>query len=136
SPQQVAILIKALSLLGSIRYTTNQDVTHCAQEPEVRRYKHERNSKQIKESLSVQAQVALKRQRNTDAARRSRLRKVMKMDALERRVRDLEVDNSQLRLRVASISEDIKDTITEEQRKRQRIQELEAQLAQVHQALL
>ncbi|KAI8638157.1 hypothetical protein BD408DRAFT_423421, partial [Parasitella parasitica] len=46
-------------------------------------------------------EAAQKRQKNTDAARRSRLKKIVKMETLEKQVTELESDNSRLTTRVA-----------------------------------
>jgi hypothetical protein len=77
-----------------------------------------------------------KRQRNTDAARRSRLRKAVKMESLESKVGDLKTNNDRLRVRVA-VLESERDQISEkEKRNRQYVLELEAQLAQAHSRLV
>ena len=46
-------------------------------------------------------EIALKRQKNTDAARRSRLKKLVKMEQLEEKVSELESDNQRLTTRIA-----------------------------------
>jgi hypothetical protein len=80
-------------------------------------------------------EAALKRQKNTDAARRSRLKKVMKMEAYEKRVSDLERMNAQLLLRVAVLDSEKSHLLTKESSHESRIKTLEAQLAEAHKAL-
>ncbi|KAI8367490.1 uncharacterized protein BYT42DRAFT_549534 [Radiomyces spectabilis] len=80
--------------------------------------------------------IAIKRQKNTDAARRSRLRKMLKMESLEQRVHELETVNSRLRLRVAVLQSE-RDAVDERERaNRERVRALEAQLAVAHRALV
>ncbi|KAI8097553.1 uncharacterized protein BX664DRAFT_82066 [Halteromyces radiatus] len=80
--------------------------------------------------------LTLKRQKNTDAARRSRLRKVMKMEGLERRVKELEKENETLLLRVATAENACEAAKIKESNQRERMVSLEAQLAEAHQSLL
>jgi hypothetical protein len=119
--------IKALTLLGSMQYQQQQQ-----QEEEEYSNKRERS-----ESIdNTQDLVALKRQRNTDAARRSRQRKAQKMDSLEKRVMDLEAENERLRLRAAVAESERANIEAKEKRSRVRILELERQLADTHKSLL
>ncbi|GAN00863.1 hypothetical protein MAM1_0003d00288 [Mucor ambiguus] len=78
----------------------------------------------------------VKRQRNTDAARRSRLRKAIKMETLEKRVDVLKTDNERLRVKVAVLETEVTHASEKEQRNRQRVLELEAQLAIAHKQLV
>ncbi|OAD76217.1 basic-leucine zipper transcription factor [Phycomyces blakesleeanus NRRL 1555(-)] len=80
-------------------------------------------------------EAALKRQKNTDAARRSRLKKVMKMESLEIRVSDLEKINTSLLLRVAVLDSEKSNLQIKESSYESRIKVLEAQLAEAHKAL-
>ncbi|KAG0173709.1 hypothetical protein DFQ28_008302 [Apophysomyces sp. BC1034] len=80
-------------------------------------------------------EAAIKRQKNTDAARRSRLKKVMKMEGLEKRVSDLEKTNANLLLRVAVLDSEKSNLKAKESSYENRIQVLEAQLAEAHKAL-
>ncbi|KAI9272326.1 hypothetical protein EDC94DRAFT_511873 [Helicostylum pulchrum] len=130
--------IKALTLLGSIQYnqdttttttTTNNNNTNNNDDDNRKRER----SESIEDSQDL---VVLKRQRNTDAARRSRQRKAQKMDTLEKRVLDLEVDNERLRLRTAVAESERANIEAKEKRSRVRILELERQLADTHKALL
>ncbi|GAA5814130.1 hypothetical protein MFLAVUS_007621 [Mucor flavus] len=128
--------IKALTLLGSIQY--NQDTTHTNNNNDNTNNNNDENRKRERsESIDdTQDLVVLKRQRNTDAARRSRQRKAQKMDTLEKRVLDLEADNERLRLRTAVAESERANIEAKEKRSRVRILELERQLADTHKALL
>ncbi|KAI8340306.1 hypothetical protein BC941DRAFT_393399 [Chlamydoabsidia padenii] len=80
--------------------------------------------------------LTLKRLKNTDAARRSRLRKMMKMEGLEARVTELEKYNEQLRLKV-SLAETERNTAQDkESKQRERVAALEAELAETHRSLV
>lgn len=91
--------------------------------------------KRNNEELSPQDEAAIKRQKNTDAARRSRLKKVLKMEALERRVAELEKANSALLLRVAVLDSEKTNLVNKEATYEQRIKMLESQLSDAHKAL-
>ncbi|GAA5798602.1 hypothetical protein HPULCUR_004007 [Helicostylum pulchrum] len=77
-----------------------------------------------------------KRQRNTDAARRSRLRKANKMETLEHKVDVLQKDNNRLRVKVAVLENDVCHATEKDQHNRLRVLELEAQLALAHRQLV
>ncbi|ORX99112.1 hypothetical protein K493DRAFT_313351 [Basidiobolus meristosporus CBS 931.73] len=79
--------------------------------------------------------VALKRKKNTDAARRSRMRKVQKMETLEKRVSDLEADNSKLQMKLAVLESEKTNAQSKEVEYSLRIKNLENQLAEAHRAL-
>ncbi|CAO3642353.1 unnamed protein product [Cunninghamella echinulata] len=80
--------------------------------------------------------IILKRQKNTDAARRSRLRKVLKMEAMEKRVSELEKNNEQLRLQVILSETERDNAKLKEAQQRERVAKLEEQLAEAHRSLL
>lgn len=80
-------------------------------------------------------EAALKRQKNTDAARRSRLKKIIKMENLEKKVTELESDNSRLTTRVAVLESEKNTLIDKDKGLEERIRVLEAQLAEAHRAL-
>lgn len=82
-----------------------------------------------------QDEIALKRQRNTDAARRSRLKKLLKMEALEKRVNELEGDNTRLTTRVAVLESEKSGLESKDKELQERIRVLEEQLAEAHRAL-
>lgn len=79
--------------------------------------------------------AAVKRQKNTDAARRSRLRKVQKMETLEARVSELEKINAGLLMRVAVLDSEKTNLKAKESSYEDRIKVLEGQLAEAHKAL-
>lgn len=80
-------------------------------------------------------EAAVKRQKNTDAARRSRLKKVMRMESLENRVAELERMNSQLLLRSAVLDSEKAGLEAKAHAAEQRIHSLEQQLIEAHKAL-
>ncbi|KAH8553907.1 hypothetical protein BGW37DRAFT_482696 [Umbelopsis sp. PMI_123] len=79
--------------------------------------------------------IALKRQKNTDAARRSRLKKLVKMETLEKQVSELEAENSKLNTRVAVLESEKNGLEAKERSLEERVRNLEAQLAEAHKAL-
>ncbi|KAI9347880.1 hypothetical protein BD770DRAFT_395504 [Pilaira anomala] len=128
--------IKALTLLGSIQYN-QQTNTNNNNNNDINNNNNNNKKRERSESIDdTQDMVVLKRQRNTDAARRSRQRKAQKMDSLERRVLELENDNERLKLRAAVAESERANIEAKEKRSRVRILELERQLADTHKALL
>jgi len=81
-----------------------------------------------KEPISLE--LALKRQKNTEAARRSRMRKVMKMENLENHVKRLEADNKNLSIRLAMLESNRIEWETKEKKLLEKIKILEEQLAE------
>ncbi|KAI8637880.1 hypothetical protein BD408DRAFT_423812 [Parasitella parasitica] len=86
-------------------------------------------------SAADQDEITLKRQKNTDAARRSRLKKLVKMEQLEKKVSDLEADNSQLTTRIAVLESEKAGLQSKDVSLEERIKVLEAQLSEAHHAL-
>ncbi|KAK4517261.1 serine/threonine-protein phosphatase 2A 56 kDa regulatory subunit delta isoform [Mucor velutinosus] len=86
-------------------------------------------------SIDPADDAAVKRQKNTDAARRSRLRKVQKMETLEARVSELEKINAGLLMRVAVLDSEKTNLKAKESSYEDRIKVLEGQLAEAHKAL-
>lgn len=126
--------IKALTLLGSIQYNQQDNNSNSnSNNNNSSNYNKRERSESIDDNQDL---VVLKRQRNTDAARRSRQRKAQKMDTLEKRVLDLEADNERLRLRAAVAESERANIEAKEKRSRVRVLELERQLADTHKALL
>lgn len=80
-------------------------------------------------------EMAMKRQKNTDAARRSRLKKILKMENLEKQVKDLECENSRLTTRVAVLESEKGALASKEKSLEERIRVLETQLSEAHRAL-
>lgn len=81
---------------------------------------------------NIPAELALKRQRNTDAARRSRLRKVQKMESLSSRVNELESIHQQLLIRLAALETDKSILLKNEANYQSRIEQLESELTDAH----
>ncbi|CEP18093.1 hypothetical protein [Parasitella parasitica] len=94
-----------------------------------------RTRKRAADNVDPADDAAVKRQKNTDAARRSRLRKVQKMETLETRVSELEKINAGLLMRVAVLDSEKTNLKAKESSYEDRIKVLEAQLAEAHKAL-
>ncbi|KAI8975107.1 hypothetical protein BDF20DRAFT_876891 [Mycotypha africana] len=80
-------------------------------------------------------EIALKRQRNTDAARRSRMKKLLKLEQLEKRVADLETENQGLTTRIAVLESEKQGLSSKDDSHEERIRVLEAQLTEAYKAL-
>ncbi|KAG0346139.1 hypothetical protein BG004_002384 [Podila humilis] len=80
-------------------------------------------------------EVSLKRAKNTDAARRSRRKKLIKMESLEQRVAELEVENSMFETKLNEVELERSLLADKEQMQQARIQELEAVLAAMREKL-
>jgi hypothetical protein len=93
------------------------------------------NKRKIESNSGEGDEIAQKRQKNTDAARRSRLKKIVKMECLEKQVNELESDNSRLTTRVAVLESEKCALIEKDKGLEDRIRVLEAQLAEAHRAL-
>ncbi|KAI9269360.1 hypothetical protein BY458DRAFT_510748 [Sporodiniella umbellata] len=118
--------IKALAMLGTMQQQTTTSENNTKRE----------RSESSDPALSHEDLIVLKRQRNTDAARRSRQRKAMRMEALEKKVSELETSNERLRLRAAIAESEKANIEAKEKRSKVRILELEQQLADAHRILL
>ncbi|KAJ3106481.1 hypothetical protein HDU97_006268 [Phlyctochytrium planicorne] len=77
-----------------------------------------------------------KRLRNTEAARRSRARKVAKMETLEETVQKLETENSQLVVKLAVLESEREGWKAKQIEYLSRIARLEHQLSESHQAII
>ncbi|KAL1925767.1 uncharacterized protein VTP21DRAFT_650 [Calcarisporiella thermophila] len=80
-------------------------------------------------------ELALKRQKNTDAARRSRMRKLHRMETLEKRVAELEAENARLQVKTAVLESEKTSSELRDKEHMQRIKKLEEQLSEAHRAL-
>ncbi|KAK3832150.1 MAG: hypothetical protein JOS17DRAFT_743132 [Linnemannia elongata] len=78
--------------------------------------------------LSEMDEVSLKRAKNTDAARRSRHKKLVKMESLEQRVAELEVENSMFESKLNEVELERSLLADKDCMQQARIQELEQQL--------
>ncbi|KAG0337285.1 hypothetical protein BG000_005602 [Podila horticola] len=80
-------------------------------------------------------EIVAKRAKNTDAARRSRLKKLIRLEGLEAKVSDLETANSDLSMKIAILETEKSGFVSKETEQIARIEQLEAQLAEAHAAL-
>ncbi|KAF8925671.1 hypothetical protein CPC16_003314 [Podila verticillata] len=80
-------------------------------------------------------EVVAKRAKNTDAARRSRLKKLIRLEGLEAKVSDLETVNNDLSMKIAILETEKSGFVSKEAEQFARIEQLEAQLAEAHAAL-
>lgn len=147
-PPHLIPIIKVYSLLNSIRQ--NEQLVKERQHSKKRLYvtppppspilsvdsQQSMSQKKKRSHSHGPVDLSVKRQRNTDAARRSRLRKAIKMETLEKRVDVLKTDNERLRVKVAVLETEVTHATEKEQRNRQRVFELEAQLAVAHKQLV
>lgn len=94
-----------------------------------------RASTSSSDEMSTVDEILKKRQKNTDAARRSRLKKVQKMEALEKRVAELEKVNTSLLFRAAILESEKSNLKQKETAQTVRIELLEAQLTDAHKSI-
>ncbi|KAI9238639.1 MAG: hypothetical protein BYD32DRAFT_260214 [Podila humilis] len=80
-------------------------------------------------------EVALKRAKNTDAARRSRRKKLILMEGLEQRVAELEVENSMFESKLNEVELERSLLADKDQMQQARIMELEAMLSSLRQKM-
>ncbi|KAF9366438.1 hypothetical protein BGX34_002713 [Mortierella sp. NVP85] len=85
--------------------------------------------------ISEMDEVALKRAKNTDAARRSRHKKLVKMEGLEQRVAELEIENSMFEAKLNEVELERSLLADKDQMQQARIQELETMLAAMREKL-
>ncbi|KAF9293674.1 hypothetical protein BGZ88_005045 [Linnemannia elongata] len=85
--------------------------------------------------ISEMDETALKRAKNTDAARRSRHKKLVKMEGLEQRVAELEVENSMFETKLNEVALERSLLADKDQMQQARIQELERMLAAVREKI-
>ncbi|KAG0370958.1 hypothetical protein BGX24_001878 [Mortierella sp. AD032] len=93
------------------------------------------NNKRAASPVDETEEVVAKRAKNTDAARRSRLKKLVKLEGLEAKVSDLEADRTRLTMRVAVLETEKTSHLVREAEQNARIAQLEAKLAEAHAAL-
>ncbi|KAG0330243.1 hypothetical protein BGZ99_007105 [Dissophora globulifera] len=80
-------------------------------------------------------EIVAKRAKNTDAARRSRLKKLIRLESLEVKVSELESTNNRLNMKVAILETEKNGHLIKEAEQSARIAQLEAKLAEAHAAL-
>ncbi|GJJ68853.1 hypothetical protein EMPS_01199 [Entomortierella parvispora] len=85
--------------------------------------------------ISEMDEVSLKRAKNTDAARRSRHKKLVKMESLEQRVAELEVENSMFESKLNEVELERSLLADKDQMQQARIQELEQLLSSLREKL-
>ncbi|CAG8514612.1 9046_t:CDS:1 [Diversispora eburnea] len=96
-----------------------------------------RSSSEFEKGPEVHSEeLAIKRAKNTDAARRSRLRKVKKMESLEKQVSEFKTENNELQTRIAVLESEKKGLEEKNGEKDSRIRMLEQQLAEAHERLI
>ncbi|KAI9009570.1 hypothetical protein BC832DRAFT_374575 [Gaertneriomyces semiglobifer] len=93
-------------------------------------------SGETKPLSDLENEIAQKRRRNTEAARRSRERKALRMQQLESQVAHLEAVNSQLSLKLAVVEKERAIFSAREQDLRRRVTNLETSLREAHEALM
>ncbi|KAF9537706.1 hypothetical protein EC957_007788 [Mortierella hygrophila] len=93
------------------------------------------NKKRAASPADESEEVVAKRAKNTDAARRSRLKKLVKLESLEVKVSELEADKTRLTMRVAVLETEKTSHLVREAEQNARIAQLEAKLAEAHAAL-
>ncbi|KAI8913628.1 hypothetical protein EDD86DRAFT_201119 [Gorgonomyces haynaldii] len=84
----------------------------------------------------VSPELLLKRQRNNEAARKSRERRLQKIDDLSHQVGELTAQNTQLTMKMAVLEAERTLMLEREKNLHKRILELENQLGESHKALL
>ncbi|KAG0042924.1 hypothetical protein BGZ83_012024 [Gryganskiella cystojenkinii] len=94
-----------------------------------------RSKKRVLTPEEREEEVVAKRAKNTDAARRSRLKKLIRLEGLELKISDLETTNSSLNMKIAILETEKTGFMTKEIEQAARIAQLEAQLAEAHAAL-
>ncbi|OAQ28505.1 hypothetical protein K457DRAFT_554484 [Linnemannia elongata AG-77] len=92
-------------------------------------------SSDLKRERESSEPPALKRAKNTDAARRSRHKKLVKMEGLEQRVAELEVENSMFETKLNEVELERSLLADKDQMQQARIQELERMLAAVREKI-
>lgn len=90
--------------------------------------------KEVEEN--VDDALYVKRQRNNEAARRSRERKVRRLEELEAQVHSLETEKSDLMIRLAVLDNERSSWMSRERELAHRVLALESQLGESHRALM
>ncbi|CAB4474269.1 uncharacterized protein OCT59_006783 [Rhizophagus irregularis] len=89
-----------------------------------------------KDPIIVADELAMKRAKNTDAARRSRLRKVKRMESLEKEVTILKNENIDLQTRIAVLESEKKGLEDKNAEKDARVKMMEQRLTEAHDRLV
>ena len=94
-----------------------------------------KEEKEEQEQFSNMSPDEVKRMKNTEAARRSRARKLEKINSLDNQVAKLSNENSQLKTRLAVFSTEKQVWKSKEDEYKYRIEVLEKQLLDAHSVL-
>ncbi|KAG4087241.1 hypothetical protein H8356DRAFT_1058890 [Neocallimastix lanati (nom. inval.)] len=78
----------------------------------------------------ISMELAIKRKKNTEAARRSRMRKMLRMENLEKYVKQLESENNSLTMKIAVLEGSKPEWNEKESKLRDKIRKLERALAE------
>ncbi|KAF9430680.1 hypothetical protein BGZ76_000760 [Entomortierella beljakovae] len=119
--QELSNLITGSQTLNLLQNSTSNTT-------QARNNRRPRSTEEEEESEETLA----KRAKNTDAARRSRLKKMVKLDTLEVKVKDLETTNSRLNTRVAVLETEKNGFLIKEAEQNARIAQLEAKIMEAH----
>jgi len=92
--------------------------------------------KSSKDSLIDDEKLAIKRAKNSDAARRSRQRKILKMENLEKEVAKLMDENNKLKTRIIVLGIEKKNLQEKKIDSDNRIKILGRQLTEAHQRIM
>jgi hypothetical protein len=93
------------------------------------------NKKRAISPEEEQDEIVAKRAKNTDAARRSRMKKLVRLETLEAKVAELEATNNRLTMKVAILETEKNGHLAKDADQSVRIAQLEAKLAEAHAAL-
>lgn len=95
----------------------------------------EESDSQASQDVSDIDPKVLKRQRNTESARRSRQRKQERLENLEKKISEVQLERSTLKFKIASLESEKKIWQKREQEFGMCIKSLQTRLQQVHQML-
>lgn len=126
----------ASSIVSSATFSSTSSSTSCSDNHTVKRSRKRSAAAAELDSSVVLDEAALKRQRNTEAARRSRFRKMVKMETLEQQVKTLEDTNSKLTVKIAILESEKSSWSAKEHELVARMHQLESQLMQAHKLMM
>ncbi|KAF9573652.1 hypothetical protein EC968_008289 [Mortierella alpina] len=135
SSSQARVPSAGLSSTSSVKATTYKSTYRSASLLKRDREVEEPPSVLEGKDITEMDEVSLKRAKNTDAARRSRHKKLVKMESLEQRVAELEVENSMFESKLNEVELERSLLADKDQMQQARIQELELLLASVREKL-
>lgn len=113
----------------------SHQTTPCASSSETDGWTLQSAAAALRASRKQRQRAEENRRRSAESAHRSRLRRAARMTGLERRARELEVNNRTLHLRLA-VLESQRDAVARKEREdREHVYRLERQLAELQRAL-